>query len=123
MESIPMHHEYVPSSSSVHDSLASTLSECIIKVGAVVLSQVVANEWLTTILVDTLENLGWCESTTTEKALFRTNLVSSGVTQTWEERSELAGDRRVGELPKDDLVESAGRRNLFYSSVSQSNSP
>jgi hypothetical protein len=58
LKNITMHHEYVPSSSSVHDSLASTLSECIIKVGAVVLSQVVANEGLATIFVDTLENLG-----------------------------------------------------------------
>jgi hypothetical protein len=41
----------------VHDSLAVTLSEGIVESGTVVLSKVVTGEGLTTVLVDTLENL------------------------------------------------------------------
>ena len=46
-----------PSSSGVHDGLAGTLAESIVEVGTPVLSEVVASERLTTVLVDTLENL------------------------------------------------------------------
>lgn len=48
---------FLPSSSSVHNRLASSLSKSIVKFGAVVLSQVVSREWLATILVDSLHNL------------------------------------------------------------------
>lgn len=47
-----------PSSSSVHDSLSGSLSEGVIEVGAVVLGQVVPDERLATILVDSLQDLG-----------------------------------------------------------------
>jgi hypothetical protein len=46
-----------PASSRVHDSLASSLSESIVEGGAVVLSEVVTGKGLTTVLVDTLEDL------------------------------------------------------------------
>jgi hypothetical protein len=46
-----------PSSSGVHDGLAGSLAEGIVKVGTVVLSQVITDERLATVLVDTLENL------------------------------------------------------------------
>lgn len=48
---------FVPASSGVHDSLAITLSEGIVEVSTVVLSKVVTGEGLTTVLVDTLEDL------------------------------------------------------------------
>lgn len=41
----------------MHNSLACTLAEGLIEVGAVVQGQVVACERLTTVLVDTLKNL------------------------------------------------------------------
>jgi hypothetical protein len=41
-----------------------------------------------------------------------TNLVASGVTQTGEERGELAADGGIGVLLEDDLVESSGRSDL-----------
>lgn len=41
----------------MHDSLASSLSEGVIEVGAVVLGQVVSDERLTTVLVDSLQDL------------------------------------------------------------------
>lgn len=46
-----------PASSGVHNSLAITLSEGVVKLVAVLLSQEVTGERLTTILVDTLEDL------------------------------------------------------------------
>lgn len=47
----------IPASSCVHDGLAGTLSEGIVEIGTVVLSEVVTGERLTTVLVDTLKNL------------------------------------------------------------------
>jgi uncharacterized protein YbjQ (UPF0145 family) len=41
----------------VHDGLASSLSESIVEGGTVVLGEVVTGEGLTTVLVDTLEDL------------------------------------------------------------------
>lgn len=41
----------------MHDGLAGTLSEGIVEIGTVVLSEVVTGERLTTVLVDTLKNL------------------------------------------------------------------
>lgn len=58
MSSVGMGVEYaIPASSRVHDSLAVALSEGIVESSTVVLSKVVTGEWLTTVLVDTLENL------------------------------------------------------------------
>lgn len=51
-----------PASSSVHDGLSGSLAESLIEIGAVVQSQVVASEGLTTILVNTLEDLENCIS-------------------------------------------------------------
>jgi len=47
----------LPSSGGVHDSLSGTLAKGLVEVGTVVLSEVVASERLTTVLVDTLEDL------------------------------------------------------------------
>lgn len=41
-----------------------------------------------------------------------TNLVTRGVTKTGEQRGELAGDRSVGVLLEDDLLESGSIGNL-----------
>ena len=90
-----------PSSSGVHDGLAGTLAESIVEVGTPVLSEVIASERLTTVLVDTLENL-----------------VPGGVTQTGEERGELAAERGVGVLLEDNLVQTGGGGNLTQRTIS-----
>lgn len=41
----------------MHDSLSCSLTKCIVEIGAVMLSQVVARERLTAVLVDSLEDL------------------------------------------------------------------
>lgn len=79
-----------PASSRVHDSLASLLSERRFEVLAIVLSQVIAGDGLTAILVDSLEDL-----------------VPSGVPKTWEERDELATESRIGGVPEDNAVQLA----------------
>lgn len=48
---------FLPSSSGVHNGLSGTLAKCIIEVGTVVLSEVIAGERLTAVLVDALEDL------------------------------------------------------------------
>jgi hypothetical protein len=93
----------------VHNSLACTLAEGLIEVGAVVQGQVVACERLTTVLVDTLKNLEIqnrvsCISLHVGSRV--TNLVTRGVTKTGEQRGELASDRSIGVLLEDDLLES-----------------
>lgn len=52
-----MRVHFVPSSGGVHDGLAIALSEGIVEGSTVVLSKVVTGERLTTVLVDTLEDL------------------------------------------------------------------
>lgn len=47
----------LPASSSVHDGLSGSLAEGIVELGAVVLSQVVTSEGLTTVLVNPLKDL------------------------------------------------------------------
>lgn len=42
----------------MHDGLARTLAKRVVEVGTVVLSKVITSERLTTILVDTLKDLG-----------------------------------------------------------------
>ena len=49
--------QYSPAGGGVHNSLAGTLAESAVERVAVVLRQVVANEWLTTVLVHTLQDL------------------------------------------------------------------
>jgi hypothetical protein len=100
----------------VHNSLACTLAEGLIEVGAVVLGQVVACERLTTVLVDTLKNLGIQNHVSCMPLHVGsrgvTNLVTGGVTKTGEQRGELAGDRSVGVLLEDDLLESGSIGDL-----------
>lgn len=90
-----------PSSSGVHDRLAGTLAKSIVKVGTPVLGEVVASERLTTVLVDTLENL-----------------VPGGVTQTGEERGELAAERGVGVFLENNLVQTSGGGDLSQRTIS-----
>lgn len=92
----------------MHDSLASLLSESLLKVLAVVLGEVVSRDGLSTILVDSLEDL-----------------VTGGVTQTGEQREELASNSGAGLVLEDDLVQLAGVGDLRYCSAIRSsrNSP
>ena len=69
----------LPARSRVQDGLASLLAERSLKVFSVVLCEVVARNRLPTILVYPLENL-----------------VAGGVTQTWEQRDELAAKGSAG---------------------------
>lgn len=85
----------------MHDGLAGTLAESIVEVGTPVLSEVVASERLTTVLVDTLENL-----------------VTGGITQTGEEGGELSAKRGVGVFLEDNLVQTGGGGNLSKRTVS-----
>lgn len=90
---------HLPSGSRVHNSLPGPPSERIVKVRAVVLGQVVPGERLAAVLVDALEDL-----------------VARGVAQPREERGEFAGERCGGVLLENDLVQSAGRRDLWLQS-------
>lgn len=79
----------------MHNSLAGLLAKCSLEVLAIVIVQVIASHRLTTVFVDSLKNL-----------------VSGGVTQTGEQRDELATDGDIGLILEDDLVELAGTGNL-----------
>lgn len=57
VSSRPMIQLFLPSSSGVHNGLSGTLAKCIVEVGTVVLSEVIAGERLTAVLVDALEDL------------------------------------------------------------------
>lgn len=85
----------------MHDSLASLLAESALKVLAVVLGQEVPGDGLTAILVYSLEDL-----------------VAGGVSQTGEERNELAARCRVGGVLEDDLVELLDAGDLKCGNVS-----
>jgi hypothetical protein len=63
----------------VHDGLSSLLAEGVLKLGAVVLTKIIASNGLTTILVYALEDF-----------------VSGGISQTREERDELLPNRSMG---------------------------
>jgi hypothetical protein len=71
----PVRRFVSPASSCVHDGLASSLSESIIESITVVLGEVVAGEGLTTVLVDTLEDLFVTQSA--KSTLFHRRNVSS----------------------------------------------
>lgn len=47
----------IPSSSSVHDGLSGTLAKSLVEVGTMVLSEIVTGKRLTTVLVNSLEDL------------------------------------------------------------------
>jgi hypothetical protein len=83
----------IPSSSRVHNSLASLLAKSILEVRAIVLGQEITSDGLTTVLVDSLEDL-----------------VTGGVSQTREERNELSSDRSGCMVPENDLVQLARTR-------------
>jgi len=79
----------------VHDGLAIALAECLVEDVAVVPGEVIASERLSAVLVDALEDL-----------------VGSGVTETREEREESAGNRSIGSVSEDDLVQVRSRLDL-----------
>lgn len=95
----------------MHDGLASSLSESIVEGGTVVLGEVVTSEGLTTVLVDSLEDL-FGTSQRNPRLLTRihstTNLVTSGVAETGEQGGKLAADGSISVLLKDNLVELRG---------------
>ena len=72
----------------MHDGLSGTLSERHIKLFAVVSTQVVPDERLAAVLVDSLRDL-----------------VAGGITKTREERKEFAAGRCAGVLLEDDGIE------------------
>jgi hypothetical protein len=79
----------------VHNGLAGLLAKSILEVGAIVLGQEITSDRLTTVLVDSLEDL-----------------VTGGVSQTREERNELSSDRSGSLVFEDDLVQLPGTRDL-----------
>jgi hypothetical protein len=85
---------YAPSSSSMHDGLASTLSEGIVELITMVQTQVIPHEWLTTVFVDPLQDL-----------------VPGGITKSREQREEFAANSRCGIVLEDDSIELSGRRD------------
>jgi hypothetical protein len=97
----------------VHDGLAIALAECLVESVAVVPGEVVASERLSTVLVDALEDLRIAVS----PSLISVNrtasyLVGSGVTEAREEREESAGNRSIGSVSEDDLVQVRSRLDL-----------
>ena len=97
----------------VHDGLAVALAECLVEGVAVVPGEVVASERLSTVLVDALEDLRITVSPSLISVNCRASyLVGGGVTETREEREESAGNRRIGSVSEDDLVQVRSRLNL-----------
>lgn len=85
----------IPSSSGVHNGLASLLAKGILEVGTIVLGQEITGNGLTTVLVDSLEDL-----------------VTGRVSQTREQRDELSSDGSGGLVLENDLVQLAGTGDL-----------
>jgi hypothetical protein len=81
--------------SSGHDGLSGTFAECVLESSGMVVGEVVTGERLSTILVNTLENL-----------------VAGSVTKTGEEREELLSERSGGIVLEDDGVELGDVVNL-----------
>lgn len=79
----------------MQNSLAGLLSESLLKVPAIVLGEEVSGHGLSTILVNSLEDL-----------------VTGGVSQTGEQREELATDAGTGLVLEDNLVQLAGAGDL-----------
>lgn len=97
-----------------HDSLAGGLAEGAREGLGVVGGQVVTDEGLAAVLVDTLEDLGVIQHGDFSQHAERedADLVASGVAETGEEREELAGESKVGGILEDDLVEGRSVGNL-----------
>lgn len=109
----------------MHNGFSIALSEGIVKLVTVVLSQVVTGERLTAVLVDTLENLlsriiSLMRGQSRGEFDFPrvTNLVTRGVTQTGEERGELATGGGIGVLLEDDFFKFGGGGDLKGSRIS-----
>lgn len=85
-------------SSGGHDGLSGTLTESILEGSSVVVGKVIASEWLTTVLIDTLENL-----------------VTGGVTESGEEGEELLSGGGVGVVLEDNGIELSSVGNLELS--------
>lgn len=81
---------------SMHDSLSVALAECAIEAVSVVLCQVIPDERLAAILVDSLEDL-----------------VGRRIAETGEEREKAGGYRSVGLILEDDGVQLLSRSDLF----------
>lgn len=79
----------------MHNGLASLLAESRLEILAIVDTEPVASDGLTTVLVHTLEDL-----------------VTGSVAETGEEGDELAADGGGGGVLEDDLVQFAGTGNL-----------
>jgi hypothetical protein len=75
----------------VHNSLSRSLAKGIVKSRTVVLREVVADEWLSTVFVNPLQHL-----------------VSSSISETGEKRRELGTNGRSGIFFEDDLVDGSG---------------
>lgn len=79
----------------MHDSLSRTFTKGSLKLLVVVLAQVIPDEWLASIFVDSLENF-----------------VPRGVSQSREQGKELAGQSRTSVLLEDNSVQLANAVNL-----------
>ncbi len=79
----------------MHNRLASLLPECTFKVTPVVFRKIISGNWLTTILVYSLQDLIPCR-----------------ISKTGEEREEFPPKGGICRFPEDDLVQLAGILNL-----------
>lgn len=79
----------------MHNGLAGLFAKGILKVGAIVLAQVVSRNRLTAVLVNALEDL-----------------VASGVSQAREQGDKLPADGCAGLVLEDDLVQLASTGDL-----------
>jgi len=80
----------------------------------VVCGKVVADERLTTVLVDTLEDLNKCQRPVHRWGQRSKHLVCSGISKTWEQGEESAGYRRRGLVLENDGVELRNGGNLEH---------
>ena len=74
--------------------------------------QVIPNERLTSILVNSLQNLASVNISPSLHTTQASNLVSSSVSETWEEGEELATGWRSGFVFEDNGVQLGGGGNL-----------
>lgn len=89
------HHS--PASSRVHDGLASLLAEGVLEVLTIVFTEEVSGHGLTSVLVDSLQDL-----------------VAGGISQTGEQGDELLAGRHRGLVLEDDGVQLAGACDLWH---------
>lgn len=77
------------------------------------LGQVIADKWLTSILVDSLQNLTSRQYHSHIQITRHSDLVSCSISETWEEGEELATSWRSSLVLEDDLVQLRGGGNLI----------